>query len=44
MLLGTPAKVVRELTADERAELRRAADHYVQNARRFRTQLRPLRT
>lgn len=42
MLMGTPAKVVRELTADERAELRRAADHYVQNARRFRTELRAM--
>lgn len=40
MLMGSPAKVVRELSAEERANLRWAADHYVQNARRFREQLR----
>jgi carbonic anhydrase/acetyltransferase-like protein (isoleucine patch superfamily) len=42
MLMGAPAKVVRELSAEERARIHWSADHYVENARRFREQLRPL--
>lgn len=41
MVLGAPGKVVRELTEDEIKGLRLSAEHYVQNARRFRAALRP---
>jgi carbonic anhydrase/acetyltransferase-like protein (isoleucine patch superfamily) len=39
MIIGRPAKVVRELTADQIAGLRRIATHYVENARRYRAGL-----
>lgn len=42
MILGSPAKLVRPLTADEIGNLKRIADHYVANARRFRAGLRRL--
>ena len=35
LLLGSPARVVRELTDEEKARLKRSADHYVDNGRRF---------
>lgn len=35
LILGAPAKVVRELDDSERALIRGAAAHYVDNARRF---------
>ncbi|MBW8880555.1 MAG: gamma carbonic anhydrase family protein [Asticcacaulis sp.] len=35
LLLGSPARVVRELTDEEKAKLRRSAEHYVGNAQRF---------
>lgn len=41
MVLGAPGKVVRELSQDEIQGLRRAAEHYVANARRFRAGLEP---
>jgi carbonic anhydrase/acetyltransferase-like protein (isoleucine patch superfamily) len=41
MVLGSPGKVVRELTPEQIAGLRKSALHYVENARRFRTGLRP---
>lgn len=37
MILGSPAKVVRSLTPEQLAGLRASADHYVANARRFKT-------
>jgi carbonic anhydrase/acetyltransferase-like protein (isoleucine patch superfamily) len=40
MVLGSPAKLVRMLTPEQQADLLRSADHYVQNAQRFRTGLR----
>jgi carbonic anhydrase/acetyltransferase-like protein (isoleucine patch superfamily) len=40
MILGSPAKVVRMLSPEQIAGLRRIADHYVENARRFRAGLR----
>ena len=40
MILGRPAKVVRPLTPQEIEGLARAADHYVENARRFRAGLK----
>jgi carbonic anhydrase/acetyltransferase-like protein (isoleucine patch superfamily) len=39
MILGSPAKLVRPLTDDEIAGLRRSAQSYVANARRFRAGL-----
>jgi carbonic anhydrase/acetyltransferase-like protein (isoleucine patch superfamily) len=39
MIMGRPAKVVRELTEEQIAGLRRIATHYVENARRYRAGL-----
>lgn len=39
LLLGSPAKVVRELGNDEIAGITESARHYVENAVRFRTSL-----
>lgn len=39
MVMGSPGKVVRELTAPERQMLKLSAQHYVQNARRYRERL-----
>jgi carbonic anhydrase/acetyltransferase-like protein (isoleucine patch superfamily) len=37
--MGSPAKLVREITDAERAVLEASAHHYVQNAQRYRAQL-----
>lgn len=42
LIVGSPGKVVRELTDEEVARLRHSAAHYVDNARRYREQLRAL--
>ena len=42
MIIGSPAKVVRELSPEQQQGLRRSADHYVANARRFKTTLNKL--
>ena len=42
LIVGSPAKVVRMLDDAAIARLRKSADHYVANAARFRTGLRPL--
>ncbi|KKW67817.1 hypothetical protein AAV94_08370 [Lampropedia cohaerens] len=42
MILGSPAKVVRPLSADEQQALRASAQHYIDNARRFRQALKPV--
>ena len=42
LILGSPAKVVRPLTPQEIEGLRQSAQHYIENARRFRHGLRPL--
>jgi carbonic anhydrase/acetyltransferase-like protein (isoleucine patch superfamily) len=39
LVLGSPGRVVRELTADERANLLRIADGYVERSIRFKAQL-----
>lgn len=39
MILGSPAKVVRQLTPEQLEGLRLSAQHYVSNARRFSTGL-----
>lgn len=40
MILGSPAKVVRQLTAEQIEGLRRSAAHYVENAQRYRKGLK----
>jgi carbonic anhydrase/acetyltransferase-like protein (isoleucine patch superfamily) len=40
LIVGTPAKVVRELSAEQIAEMQHGAIHYVENARRFREHLK----
>ena len=42
MILGSPARVVRQLTPEQIEGLRRSAQGYVDNARRFRSGLRKL--
>jgi carbonic anhydrase/acetyltransferase-like protein (isoleucine patch superfamily) len=42
LVVGAPGRVVRQLTDDEIAGLRRSAEGYVRNARRFKTGLREL--
>ena len=42
MILGAPAKVVRLLTAEQVAGLQRIAEHYVENAKRFRAGLKKI--
>jgi len=37
--MGAPAKLVREVTEDERKVLEASAHHYVQNAQRYRAEL-----
>jgi carbonic anhydrase/acetyltransferase-like protein (isoleucine patch superfamily) len=41
LVLGSPGKVVRSLSADEVARLRAIAAHYVENARRYLRDLAP---
>ena len=40
LLLGVPAVVVRELTAEQIAGMQQGAAHYVENAARFRAELK----
>jgi carbonic anhydrase/acetyltransferase-like protein (isoleucine patch superfamily) len=42
MLMGSPARVVRELMPEQIAALKMSAAHYVQNANRFRDDLKPM--
>ncbi len=39
LIVGSPGKVVRELSEEERARLQKSADHYVDNARRYASRL-----
>ena len=41
MVMGSPGKVVKTLTAEQGAGIRIGAKHYVENARRFRDGLVP---
>lgn len=36
MIVGSPARVIRQLTPEQVAGLKQSAQHYVENARRFR--------
>jgi carbonic anhydrase/acetyltransferase-like protein (isoleucine patch superfamily) len=40
LILGSPAKVVREISPEQAARLRMSAAHYVENAKRFRRSLK----
>jgi carbonic anhydrase/acetyltransferase-like protein (isoleucine patch superfamily) len=42
MVIGSPAKAVRELTAEQQQGLRWSAQHYIENARRFRDGLKQI--
>lgn len=42
MIMGSPAKVVRQLTSEQMEGLRESARHYMHNAQRFRTGLNKL--
>ena len=42
LILGSPAKVVRELSPEQASRMRMAALHYVANAQRHRTQLKKI--
>jgi carbonic anhydrase/acetyltransferase-like protein (isoleucine patch superfamily) len=41
MVLGSPGRILRELTPEQIEGLRQSALHYVENARRFRRDLQP---
>jgi carbonic anhydrase/acetyltransferase-like protein (isoleucine patch superfamily) len=42
MILGSPAKVVRQLTPEQIEGLRRSAAHYIENAQRYRKGLKKI--
>ena len=42
MIIGSPAKVVRQLTPEQIGSLRQSAQHYIDNARRFRSGLKKM--
>jgi len=42
MIMGSPAKVVRELTPEQIESLRRSALHYIDNAHRFQSGLKKI--
>ncbi len=41
LVMGAPGKVVRQLTDEEIAGLKHAAEHYVENGKRYRAELKP---
>ena len=43
LIVGSPGKVVRELSDEEVARLQASAAHYVENARRYQRQLQALK-
>jgi carbonic anhydrase/acetyltransferase-like protein (isoleucine patch superfamily) len=40
MILGSPAKVVKTLSTEQILGIRRIADHYIENAKRYRLGLK----
>ena len=42
MIIGSPAKTVRQLTPEEIGKLRQGASHYIDNARRYKSSLRKI--
>lgn len=43
LVMGTPGKVVRECTPEQIEGIRQSAAHYVENAKRFAQELRPVK-
>ncbi len=41
MVLGSPGRIVRQLTDEQQAQLKRGASHYVENWQRYRRDLKP---
>ena len=41
MVLGMPGKVVRQLSPEEISRINRISEHYVKNAQRYRSELKP---
>jgi carbonic anhydrase/acetyltransferase-like protein (isoleucine patch superfamily) len=41
MILGSPGKIIREVTPEEVEELKHSAEHYVENFKRFKKELKP---
>jgi len=42
LILGTPARVVRQLTDEQQRGLEKSAEHYVENARRYKAGLKEI--
>lgn len=42
MIIGSPAKVVRQLTPEQMQGLRASAQHYIENARRYQSEFRKI--
>ena len=42
LLIGSPAKAVRQLSPEQIEGLRQSAQHYIDNARKFRATLKKL--
>jgi carbonic anhydrase/acetyltransferase-like protein (isoleucine patch superfamily) len=42
LILGTPARVVRQLSPEQRQGLEKSAAHYVENARRYQAGLKEI--
>jgi carbonic anhydrase/acetyltransferase-like protein (isoleucine patch superfamily) len=42
MIIGAPAKAVRELSADQQGALKMSAIHYIENSRRFKNGLKKI--
>ena len=42
LILGSPGKVVRELTEEQQQGVRQAAEHYIVNSARYRSELKPV--
>ena len=40
LVVGTPGRIIRELTDEEIARIEAGAEHYIENAQRFRQGLR----
>jgi len=41
LVMGSPARVIKQLTADQQQGLQRSADTYVQNFKRFKREMTP---
>jgi carbonic anhydrase/acetyltransferase-like protein (isoleucine patch superfamily) len=42
MVLGSPGRVVKQLTGEQQANLEQIADHYVENHLRYKRDLTPM--